>query len=231
MEVLDQVLAELHILSNPANLEGMRRFGINAKNGLGVAVPKLRLLARRYRNNHSLALQLWDTDIHDARLLATMVEDATQVTEQQMENWVADFNSWDICDQCCGGVFDKTPYAFQKAMEWTSRSEEFVKRAGFAMMATLAVHDKNAKNENFLPFFNLILKEAHDERNFVKKAVNWALRQIGKRNLYLHTQAVETAQLLLQTDSKSAKWIATDALKELTNEKIYTRILKQKQSS
>ena len=144
-----------------------------------------------------------------------------------MESWVKDFNSWDICDQCCSNLLDKTKFAYQKAFEWSKREEEFIKRAGFVLMAALSVHDKKATDKGFEKFLSVIIKESIDERNFVKKAVNWSLRQIGKRNRVLNKKAVETAKQILKSESSSAKWIASDALRELTEQKVLNRILKK----
>jgi 3-methyladenine DNA glycosylase AlkD len=208
-------IKQLKALANPANVAGMARFGINANNTLGIAVPVLRKLGKDIGKNHTLAQELWQSGIHEARLLAAFIEDPKEVTVQQMEQWVHEFDSWDICDQVCGNVFDKTPYAYTKAKQWAKQSPEFVRRAGFVMMATLAVHDKLAADEKFTQFFPLMLKYSTDERNFVKKAVNWALRQIGKRNQALHAQAIKLANDMTKMDSTTAHWIANDALREL----------------
>ena len=191
------------------------RFGINAKGTLGVSIPALRQLARRHRRNHALVLELWATGIHEARILAALVDDPAQVTARQMEQWVRDFDSWDVCDQVCSNLFDKTRFAWGKAVIWSGRRHEFVKRAGFVLMAVLAVHDKQADDKMFRRFFPLMIREADDERNFVRKAVNWALRQIGKRNAVLCREAIQTAHQIQALDSKAARWIATDALREL----------------
>ncbi|HOV12001.1 MAG TPA: DNA alkylation repair protein, partial [Bacteroidales bacterium] len=159
-----------------------------------------------------------------ARIMATMTDDYKQVTKIQMEQWVQDFDSWDICDQCCSNLFDKTAFAIQKSIEWTTRPEEFVKRAGFTLMACLAVHAKKMDNRQFLEFLPLIVRESTDDRNFVRKAVNWALRQIGKRNIQLREEALAVAQKLMLSENKAARWIGTDASKELLNEKIINRI-------
>ncbi len=144
-----------------------------------------------------------------------------------MDRWVKDFDSWDVCDQCCGNLFDKAKAAHQKALEWSSRKEEFVKRAGFALMAALSVHDKKTSNATFLKFLEAIKKEATDERNFVKKAINWGLRQIGKRNLQLNRAAITAAKEIQKMDSRSARWIAADALRELTSAPIQKRLRAQ----
>jgi 3-methyladenine DNA glycosylase AlkD len=221
---LEQILEVLHSLANPDNVAGMARFGINPHNTLGVSIPSLRNLAREQGKDHRLALALWQTGIHEARLLASMVDDVRQVKEAQMESWVQDFDSWDICDQVCGNLFDRTPLAYDKAKEWSARNEEFVKRAGFVLMAGLAVHDKKASNAAFEPFFPILVREACDERNFIKKAVNWALRGLGKRNRSLNQIAIRTAQQIQGLNCKAGRWIAADALRELNSAKIQSRL-------
>jgi 3-methyladenine DNA glycosylase AlkD len=221
---LDEIIQQLKTLANPAAVAGMARYGISSHNTLGVSIPTLRQLAKKIGKNHLLAQQLWASGIHEARLLATFIDRPTEVTEAQMEAWVKEFDSWDVCDQCCSNLFDKTPWAYQKALAWSRRPEEFVKRAGFVLMATLAVHDKKAGDETFLPFLPLIQAEAGDARNFVKKAVNWALRQIGKRNQRLNQLAIQTAQEIQQSNSNAARWIAADALRELMSEKVQKKV-------
>jgi 3-methyladenine DNA glycosylase AlkD len=207
---------------NPNIVSGMNRLGIGGRDVYGIPVSFLRNLAKQIGHGHNLALHLWKSGIHEARILASMVDDPIKVTEQQMESWVRDFDSWDLCDQVCGNLFDKTAFAYEKAIQWSYQGLEFVKRAGFTMMATLAVHDKLAEDKVFISFLARILDEAEDSRNFVKKAINWALRQIGKRNCNLKQIALETAQEMFKNPSKSAKWIASDAIKELTNKEIYS---------
>ncbi len=168
-----EILNNLNSLSNPENVAGMARYGINPHNTLGISIPVLRKMAKEIGKNHSLAVELWASEIHEARLLAAFIDEPRQVTEVQMERWAAEFDSWDVCDQACSSLFDRTPYAWGKAIEWSGRSEEFVKRAGFVLMAALASHAKKAPDEHFEVFFPIIIREAHDERNFVKKAVNW----------------------------------------------------------
>jgi 3-methyladenine DNA glycosylase AlkD len=203
----------------------MARFGINPDRALGVRIPDLRRLAKQVGTDHSLALGLWKTRIHEARILASMIDDPASVTKRQMESWARDFDSWDLCDQCCGNLFDRTPFAYVKAVEWASRDEEFIKRAGFALMAWAAVHDKGADNRTFLEFLPVIELHAADDRNFVKKAVNWALRQIGKRNQRLNRAAATAARRLAKRhDSRAARWIGTDALRELTSESVRSRL-------
>jgi 3-methyladenine DNA glycosylase AlkD len=220
----DEVMERLKSLSDPRAVEGMARFGINPHNTYGVSVPNLRKTAREAGKDHALALQLWESGIHEARILASMVDDPKAVTEEQVESWVKGFDSWDVCDQCCMNLFDKTPFAYRKAVEWSSREEEFVKRAGFALMARLAQSDEKAKDEQLEEFLPIIKREASDNRNFVRKAVNWALRQIGKRNAHLNELAIETAREIQQMDSKSARWIASDALRELTGDAVSKRL-------
>jgi 3-methyladenine DNA glycosylase AlkD len=216
----EEVIEHLKAHSSPSAVEGMARFGINPTNTLGVPIPIIRKMAKEIGRDHSLAHELWGTGIHEARILAAMVDNPEEVSPRQMEDWVNDFDSWDVCDQVCSNLFDRTSVAHQKAMEWSSRKEEFVKRAGFALMASLAVHDKNASNSEFQKFLPLIERESTDDRNFVRKAVNWALRQIGKRNATLNRLALKTARQIQETDSRSAKWIAADAIRELTNPKL-----------
>lgn len=218
-----QVLSRLRSLGSEKAREGMARYGIKTDNALGVSVYALRAFARELGRDHGLALELWSSGLHEARMLACFVDEPDKVSAEQMESWVLDFDSWDLCDQCCSNLFDKTPFAYQKALEWSKRSEEFVKRAGFALMASLSVHDKSAVDEKFTQFFPAIRREAGDDRNYVKKAVNWALRQIGKRNRQLNQKAILLAQDILEMDSPSARWIAKDALRELSSEKVQAR--------
>lgn len=220
----EEIVKQLKSLSNPEALAGMAKFGIKTRNALGVSIPDLRKIAKVTGKNHLLAQRLYSSGIHEARMLAGMIDDPGMVTEEQMENWVKEFNSWDVCDQCCSNLLDKTRFAHQKAIEWSERTEEFVKRAGFAMMAALAVHDKKAKDKAFLKFLPIIKRESIDERNFVKKAVNWALRQIGKRNMALNKAAIKTAREIQKLNSKSARWIASDAIRELTSESITKKL-------
>ncbi len=214
---LKKVISQLKKNSNLKDKEGMARFGINPKYALGVRIPVLRNLAKIIGKNHKLAQDLWKTKIHEARILAGMIDDPKMVSEKQMEQWVKEFNSWDLCDQCCMNLFDKIPLGWKKAVEWPKRKEEFVSRAGFALMACLAWHDKTTQDKDFIKFFPTIKKHSTDERNFVRKAVNWALRQIGKRNKNLNKEAIKLAKEIQKIDSKTAKWIAYDAIKELTD--------------
>lgn len=218
------LIKKLKSLSNPEAVAGMARFGINPKNTYGVSIPVLRKMAKEIGRNHLLAQKLWNSGIHEARILAGMIDPPEKITEKQMERWVRDFDSWDVCDQVCSNLFDQTKFAHKKALDWSERGEEFVKRAGFVLMAALAVHDKEAGDKEFLKFLPIIKREAQDERNFVKKAVNWALRQIGKRNLRLNQIAIKMAKEVQGIESKSAKWIASDAIRELTSEAVQKRL-------
>ncbi|NCN38906.1 MAG: DNA alkylation repair protein [Candidatus Aenigmarchaeota archaeon CG_4_10_14_0_8_um_filter_37_24] len=223
MEV-NQIIQELKKHSNPKDREGMAKFGINPDKALGVRIPVLRKLAKQLGKNHTLAQQLWDTEIHEARILASMVDDPKLLTEKQIDKWSKDFNSWDLCDQCCMNLFEKLPSAFEKAIKLTDNEEEFVRRTGFALMACLAWHDKTSHDEEFLKFFPAIKKYSTDDRNFVKKAVNWALRNIGKRSVFLNKESLKAAKDIQKLDSKTAKWIASDAIRELEDPKIQKRL-------
>ncbi len=222
----NHIIKKLESLFDPEAVKGMARFGINPQNTYGVSIPNLRKIAGEIGKDHNLAQQLWASGIHEARMLASMIDDPAMVTDVQMESWVKDFDSWDVCDQCCSNLFDRTQLAYQKVVEWSQREEEFVKRAGFVLMATLAVHDKKTSDETFLDFLPIIKRESIDNRNFVKKAVNWALRQIGKRNLSLNKMAIKTAEDIQQTNSGSARWIASDAFRELIGEAVQKRLNK-----
>ena len=197
------IVERLKALKNPKNIQGMAWFGINPKNTLGISVPDIRVMAKQIGKDHFLAQKLWSSGIHEARILATIIDDPKLVTEEQMESWVKEIDSWDICDQCCGNLFDKTKFAYEKATEWSKNDREFIKRAGFGLMAYLAVQDKKGSDKEFAKFLSAIQPAATDERNFVKKAANWALRQIGKRSLDLNKAAIETATEIQKTDSKS----------------------------
>ncbi|MBI5878997.1 MAG: DNA alkylation repair protein [Chloroflexi bacterium] len=221
------VMNELRALSSEANRAGMARFGINTAHALGVSVTTLRKLGRPYRKDHALALALWKSGVHEARMLAAIIDDPAQVTARQMDQWAREFDSWDICDGCCTGLFDLTPFAYDKARQWSSRKEEYMRRGAFALIAGLAVHDKQATDAAFLALLPLIKAAATDDRNFVKKAVNWALRNIGKRNARLNKAAVAAAREMARMDSKAAHWIASDALRELTADKTLARIKKK----
>ncbi|MBU2560058.1 DNA alkylation repair protein [archaeon] len=220
----DEIIKKLKSLQDPKNVEGMARFGINPEKTLGVSVPNIRKIAKQAGKDHALAEKLWSSGIHEARILASMVDEPEKVTKKQVNAWTGEFDSWDVCDQCCMNLFDKLPFAFEKAIEFTKREREFEKRAGFALMACLAVHDKVAGDEKFTAFFPRMKLQATDERNYVKKAVNWSLRQVGKRNLNLNKAAIKIALEIQKIESKSAKWIANDAIRELESEAVKKRL-------
>lgn len=219
-----EVLIVLKNLGDPRNVAGMARFGIRPAVALGVPKPALRKLARNLGRDHDLAQELWGAGVHEARVLASMVDDPAKVTADQMDTWAKDFDNWDICDQCCLNLFWKTAFAYEKAEEWSADGGEFVKRAGFVLMACLAIHDKKSGNAAFRRLLTIIKRESTDDRNFVRKAVNWALRQIGKRNATLRRKATEVALELQQAESKSARWIGSDALRELSSEAVRRRV-------
>jgi 3-methyladenine DNA glycosylase AlkD len=218
-----EVLDSLRRLADPKRLEGMARFGIDTRTALGVTVTELRTLARRLERDHALAAELWKSGIHEARILASIVDEPDAVTERQMESWVREFDSWDLCDQVCMNLFDRTRFAFDKALEWSAREPEFEKRAGFALMATAAVHRRDVPDRAFHAFLPRIQDEATDDRNYVKKAVSWALRQIGKRSAGLHARAIVTAHRIEAIDARSARWIARDVLRELEGSAVRER--------
>lgn len=220
----NEIMKDLRNNANAANVAGMARFGINSEGTLGISIPLLRSLAKKIGKDHALALRLWETEIHEARILASMIDDPAAVSVAQMDSWARDFDSWDVCDQVCGNLFDKTRFARQKAVLWAGQKQEFVRRAGYTLMAVLAWHDKLAADALFLAYLDIIERGADDERNFVKKAVNWALRNIGKRNRTLHKAAIARARRIARQESRTARWIAADALRELTSPKIIARI-------
>jgi 3-methyladenine DNA glycosylase AlkD len=222
-----EIVEFLRRKANPNNVLGMARYGINPAGTLGISMPVLRSLARQLGKDHQLALELWQTRIHEARILACLIDRPAEVTRTQMNRWASNFDSWDVCDQCCGNLFDKTPWAREKALQWSVSLRLFVKRAGFVLMAQLAVHDKQSPDSHFREFFSRIEAQAGDERNFVRKAVNWALRQIGKRNLALNRAAIEVAGRLRRQGTSSARWIGADALRELENPHLQERLRRE----
>ncbi|HQV26746.1 MAG TPA: DNA alkylation repair protein [Thermoflexales bacterium] len=226
MAPLSTVVAQLHAAANPANRAEMARVGIVGAQRLGVSVPAMRRIAKAIGRDHALALALWKTGIADARIVASMIADPAKLSERDMEAWALDFDSWDVVDQVCSNLFDKTPFARRKIQEWSTRSEEYVKRAAFVLIACVVWHDKNAPDAEFIAWLPLIAGAASDERNFVRKAVNWALRNIGKRNAALNRAAVSTAEQIQRQDSKAARWIAADALRELRSDAVRQRLAK-----
>jgi len=219
----EEIIKRLKAMSNPKQLENSKRLGIETKNSLGISIWDLRKIAKEIGKNQRLAEALWKTKIHEVRLLAGYIADPEKISESVIEEWVSDFDSWDLVDQVMD-VIALSPYGYKKAIEYTGRKEEFVKRTGFVIMAGLAVFDKYAPDEKFMQFFSIITRESSDDRNFVKKAVNWALRNIGKRNINLNRKSIETAEQISKIDSKTAKWIAADALRELKSEKVQAHL-------
>ena len=218
-----EVVEMLRSRARPENIAGMARFGLTPDGRVGVSVPAMRDLARRIGQNHHLALRLWRTKLQEARMLASMIADPHTLTVQQMDAWVRDLDSWDVCDQVCMNLFGRTPLAWGRARLWTRRKEEFVKRAGYVLCACLAVSDKTAPDERFRSFLPVIIRGATDQRNYVKKAVSWALRQIGKRNGPLRSAAVKTAREIRSLDCASARWIAADVLRDLERQSLRRR--------
>ncbi len=221
---LVEVLKELESKAQPDQLEGMARYGMRGEKRLGVAIPELRKMAKKMGKDHELAFGLWKTGIPDAMILAAMVDNPEEVTEQQIEDWVKDINSWDVCDQLCMNLLEKVPFALKKIEDWSKREEEFVKRTAFALIACLAWHDREASDELFIQLLPIIKSGATDERNFVKKAVNWALRNIGKRNPNLNKMAIKAAKEIQQMDSKAARWVAYGVIQELESEAVQRRL-------
>lgn len=232
MKDVDDVVRKLESLGSPANVAGMARFGIVSKNTFGVPGPEVKRIAKEVKRSiddrHRFALSLWTTAVHEARILAYLIDDPKLVTEKQMDAWTGDFDNWAICDSTCGHLFSRTPLAYKKVEEWSRRDEEFVKRAGIVLIAWLTVHDKKADDARFAELLPILEREAHDDRNFIKKAVNWSLRQVGKRSLELNRLAIDVAGRVSAQNTRHACWIAADALRELTAEKTLER-LKNKQ--
>jgi 3-methyladenine DNA glycosylase AlkD len=221
----NSILTALYSKANPKNVEGMARYGIKSTNNvLGLTAKDLFSLAKNIGTNQALALELWHSAIYEARLLAALIADPGQMKKSIMNSWVKDFDNWAICDGVCMHCFRNTPYAHELAVKWIKRKSEFVRRAGCTMIATLAVHDKKSSDSVFLQYLVVLKKYSTDERNFVKKAVNWALRQIGKRSLELNAAAIKTAKEIQKINSSSARWIAADALRELQNTKVQKRL-------
>src|SRR5208283_439593 len=220
-----EILELLASRPDPHAVEGMARFGIVAKKVYGGwSTPGLKKLAREIGRNHALAQELWASEIFEARALATLIDEPAKVTKRQMDRWAKDFDNWAVCDGACLNVFRYTRFAHEKCVEWSARREEFVKRAAFALMAGLAVADKAASDEAFLRFLPLIKRAAMDERNMVKKGVNWALRQIGKRNARLNGAALSACREIHRLDSRAARWIASDARRELESPAVQRRL-------
>ena len=224
MASVKDVLDKLQSKAQSEQLKGMAKYGMTVEQRLGVSVPDMRKLAKEIGRDHELALDLWRTGITEARIVAAMVGDPAKLTEEQLEDWVKGINSWDVCDQVCMNLFEKNRLAWKKIVDWSEREEEFVKRTAFSLIACLAWHDKKASDEKFIELLPVIIRGATDERNFVKKAVNWALRNIGKRNLNLNEAAINAAKEIKRLDSKAARWVAADAIRELESDAIQSRL-------
>jgi len=226
MASIQEVLKKLKAKARPDQLKGMARYGMTVERRLGVSVPDMRKIAKESGKDHRLAIELWKTGIPEAKMVAAMTDEPEKLSEAQMEDWVKDIDSWDVCDQVCMNLFEKTPLAWKKILDWHRREEEFVKRTAFALIACLAWHDKDAEDGRFIKLFTVIKRGATDERDLVKKAVSWALRNIGKRNKTLNKAAIKAAKEILRIDSKSARWIASDAIRELESEAVQRRLKK-----
>jgi 3-methyladenine DNA glycosylase AlkD len=227
----DEIIDELRALSDPAKIADLERYAIKTPKWFGIRTPELKAFAREVKklvaDRHATALELWKSGIYDVRAIAFLIDDPKKVTPAQMDAWVADFDNWATVDGTCSYLFCRTPYAYEKAFEWAEREPEFEKRAGFSLMAYLAVHDKKASDEKLAAFLPVIEKHAYDGRNFVKKAVNWALRQIGKRNLALNQLAIDSAERVKDQNTSTARWIATDALRELKSPAVRERLTRR----
>lgn len=219
-----EVIAHLESISDRSRLEGMSRYGIEVEHAIGVSMPEMRAYAKTIGRDHQLAMDLWDSGVHEARIMASLLADPELLTEEEMERWVRDLDSWDLCDQCCSNLFRRSPHAFRKALEWSGREEEFQKRAGFATMAALAVHGKGMSERDLQLLLEAVVRESHDDRNFVRKAVNWALRQVGKRDLVSNAMAIAAAERILAKGDRTSRWVAYDALRELRSEAVRERL-------
>lgn len=217
-------LSSLKQMSTPRDRENLKRFGITANKAFGVSMANMQLLAKRLGRNHELAAALWDTGWYEARMLTSFVDEPARVTAAQMDRWVKDFDNWAICDTLCFHLFDRTRFAWEKARQWASARGEFVKRSAFALMASLAGHDKAASDAQFLALLPLIEQGAYDERNFAKKGVNWALRMVGRRNVALHAAALAVAERLARSEEAACRWVGKDAVRELGSAKVRARL-------
>lgn len=223
-DLVQEALSSLKRMSTKRDRENLARFAINATKAFGVSMAHMRVLAKRLGRNHELAAALWESGWYEARMLATLVDEPERVTPAQMDRWCQDFDNWAICDTACFCLFDRTPHAWGKVEKWSQQSDEFVKRTGFALLWSLTVHDRRAGDEPFRKGLLLIERAATDERNFVKKAVNMALRAIGKRNAALHAAAVKMARRLAGSTNATARWVGKDALRELTGPSVMRRL-------
>ena len=226
MKTVQQILSDLESMANPEYISRMEHFGISGAKALGIKNAELKPYGKSIGRNQALAEELWDQPIHEAKLLAIVLMEPKKITEEIAEKWISELYSWDVCDGLGMKVFPKTSFGLEKAKEWTEREPEFEKRAGFATMVGIVL-DKKVSDETITLFFSIMEREAWDERNFVKKAVNWALRQAGKRNVNLNKQAIACAEKILSQDTKPARWIANDALRELKSDIIQERLKKK----
>ena len=224
MPTTEEIITKLKAKARPDQLAGMARYGMKTENRLGVQIPELRRLAKEIGKDHKLGLELWRTGIAEARILASMVDEPEKLTNQQMDNWVKDIDSWDVGDQTCMNLFEKTPLAWKKIEEWSQRPEGFVKRTAFGLLACIAWHSKTATDEQFTALFPIIAQGATDERKSIQKAVSWALRNIGKRNPQLNWTAIQLAQKILETKTKPTRWVASDVTRELTSQAVQDRL-------
>ena len=224
MPTCEEILTKLKAKARPDQLTGMARYGLNTENRLGIQMPELRKLAKETGKNHALALELWQTGIAEARILASMVAEPERLTEAQMDKMAADVDSWDVGDQTCMNLFEKTPLEWEKIQEWSQRDEEFVKRTAYGLIACLVWHSRTATDQQFTATFPAIAQGAQDTRKSVQKAVSWALRNTGKRNRNLNQQAIQLARQIQQTETKPAKWVASDVIRELTSPSVQKRL-------
>ena len=224
---MEAAVAWLKRHGNPRNREGMARYSIPSKNAFGVSVAEIRMLAKRLGRNHQLALALWETGWYETRMLTAFVDEPALVTAAQMDRWGRDFDNWAICDTLCFHLFDRTPHAFGKVAQWSDRPEEFVRRAAFALLASLAGHDETTGDEPFSRCLPLIERAASDERNFVKKGVSWGLRGVGRRSPGLHAKAVKLARELADSPNAAKRWVGKDALKDITRPTVIQRLKKR----
>jgi 3-methyladenine DNA glycosylase AlkD len=220
----EETLARLRSISDRARLEGMSRYGIKVDRALGVSMPEMRSFAKTLDKDHQLAIDLWRSGVHEARIMTSLLADPKILTEEQMEEMVRDLDSWDVCDQCCSNLFSRSPLALRKALEWSGREGEFQKRAGFVTMAALAVHGKKLREEDLVLMLDATVRESHDDRNYVRKAVNWALRQIGKRDMRTNALAINAAERIMAKGDRASRWVASDALRELRGEAVRERL-------
>lgn len=223
-EEVRSALASLEQMSTQRDRENLARFGITADKAFGVSMANIQVLAKRVGRNHELAAALWDTGWYEARMLTSFVDEPARVTASQMDRWCRDFDNWAICDTVCFHLFDRAPQAWAKVAQWSDRRDEFVKRAAFALIASLAAHDKTADDALFVESLSFVERAASDERNFVKKGVSWALRAVGRRNATLHGEALAVARRLSESPDAAARWIGKGALKELTSPAVVRRL-------